>query len=62
MLMTSKTETSFLTAKLFNKVIHNVKFIKHFLNSTTDTELIVKIQYWFKNSSATGRIGAGILW
>ena len=27
-----------------------IKFKKHFLNSTT--ELIVKLQYWLKNSSA----------
>ena len=28
----------FLTAKLLNKVIDIIKFEKHFLNSTTDTQ------------------------
>ena len=39
----------FLTAKLLNKVIDIIKFEKHFLNSTTDTqELIVKYKIGLK--------------
>ena len=38
MLMTSTTETYFLTAKLLNKVKDIIKFEKLFLHSTTDTQ------------------------
>ena len=38
MLMTSTTETYFLLLNYLNKVIDIIKFEKHFLNSTTDTQ------------------------
>ena len=31
-------ETFFMTARLYNKVIDIIKFVKHFLNSITDTQ------------------------
>ena len=49
MLMTTTTETYFSTAKLLKKVIDIIKFEKHFINSTTDTqELIVKYNIGLK--------------
>ena len=38
MLMTSTTETYFLLLSYLNKVIDIIKFEKHLLNSTTDTQ------------------------
>ena len=38
MLMTSTTETYFSLLNYKNKVIDIIKFEKHFLNSTTDTQ------------------------
>ena len=38
MLMTSTTETYFYLLSYSNKVIDIIKFEKHFLNSTTDTQ------------------------
>ena len=41
MLMTSTTETYFLLLSYQNKVIDIIKFEKHFLNSTIDTQSLL---------------------
>ena len=38
MLITSTTETYFKLPRYYKKVIGIIKFEKHFLNSTTDTQ------------------------
>ena len=51
----------FLTAKLLKQGYIYHKFEKHFLNSTTDTQIIVKYNIGLK-TSATSHIRTYILW
>ena len=55
MLKTSTKETYFRLLSYFNKVLDIIKFEKQFLNSTTDTQVIVKYNIGFKTLLQQGK-------